>query len=782
MKTKPSKQSPEQTRSSGALASTVLGVYGVTGMVLSSVSPVKLPFAESYAKEHWRHALGGFVLVLLLLAGAIGFALHLLDPNDFKSQIVSYVKTKKQRDLVLDGDIQVTLFPRLGLDTGKLTLSQRNSSQKFVSVDNARLYVAWWPLFRKQIQVESIVLDGVHANVIRDKDGSTNFDDLLVGADQLGDVKFEVERIRVLGSSVNIRDEASNTALSLHDLEVDTGHLADATSGRVNTSFRLESKQPRIDARIKMHGHVLYDRAGNRFEVANVEGEAHGEAVGIADLVADFRGSLIARPASQQLQLNKLSGSAKGKVDQQVLEARLAADVLTLENMQWRGSALTAGGMLSRNEEKLTASFEVPLFETDKTAFRSENVRASFELLDSGASVQGKFTSPASFDSETRQLQFDAIAGQWSGSHPLLASKLNANGSGKLRVAWPAQEIRLDFKTKIDDSEFIGYAQLNDFKAPAYAFDVAVDKLDVDRYLAGDWAKRYQDEAKPFDLSSLKTLDLRGKLRSNEFKWGKLKAQQLSADIRVASSALSIEPIEARLYGGSVQGGLTIAAADVPHVESRQRLTGVLLDALLADVLPGEALLTGKGNLAWDLSAEGQNITGLRQTLKGSANVALAGGKLAGINLADALAAGKDQVGIQGAERSDAIRLTESTAFTELKASLDIAQGKVRSSDLLMKTPLLVCKGEGDFALDSGQLGGQISTAVAPGLRRANAGTLAELSGTSIPLRINGPWATAAVTYALGEASGGNAPRLAKANLARVAAASPVEVGRPTGK
>jgi AsmA protein len=71
---------------------------------------------------------------------------------------------------------------------------------------------------------------------------------------------------------------------------------------------------------------------------------------------------------------------------------------------------------------------------------------------------------------------------------------------------------------------------------------------------------------------------------------------------------------------------------------------------------------------------------------------------------------------------------------------------------------------------------------VAPGLRRANAGTLAELSGTSIPLRINGPWATAAVTYALGEASGGNAPRLAKANLARVAAASPVEVGRPTGK
>jgi AsmA protein len=138
-------------------------------------------------------------------------------------------------------------------------------------------------------------------------------------------------------------------------------------------------------------------------------------------------------------------------------------------------------------------------------------------------------------------------------------------------------------------------------------------------------------------------------------------------------------------------------------------------------------------------------------------------------------------LGIQGAERSDSVRLTESTPYTELKASIDIVQGKAYSGDLLMKSPLFTSKGEAEIALETGQLIGQLSTTVASGLKRSSAGELAELSGISVPLRISGPWPTATVTYSLGEASGGNLARLVKANMSKVAA-SAADSSRTAGK
>lgn len=784
---KTSKKLPPKTKETpgakgGSIKHTLLGLYGVTGLTLSYISPIKLPFVEGYAKDHWRHALGGLVLVLALFAGAIGFAFYLLDANDFKSQIVDYVKTHKQRDLVLEGDIQVTFFPQLGLDTGKMSLSQRNGSQKFASVENARLYVAWWPLLRMQVQVERVVLDGLHANVIRHKDGSTNFDDLLVTANQLENVKFEVEKIRILDSSITLRDEASDVDLSLHDFELETGRLADATSGKVSTSFRLESNQPRIDAKVKLGGHVQYDRSTHRYEVANFEGQAQGEAAGINDLALDFQGSLMAYPGKQQMELDKFTVSVRGKLEKQSFEARLGATNMKLDKDQWRGNALTLDTSLVQDNGSLKAALEVPAFEANLKTLRSDNVLASFELTRPGQALQGKFTSPMGFDFETRQLALDAITGNWGGSHPLLAAKLDATVNAKLQINWPSQEAKLDFKTRIDDSWFTGNLQLKDFKSPACSFDVAVNSLDMDRYLVSDWAKRFQDEALPFDFSAFKALNLRGKLRVDELKIAKLKSSQLHAEIRVDPSSLVIEPVEARLYGGSLQGAFSIAAADVPRITLRQKLSGVQLNALLADILPGESRLTGKGNLAFDLSAEGRNLGELRRALSGSASLALTRGTLAGINLGEALVAGKDQLGIKGAERSDSIRLADSTAYSELKGSIDLARGKARSSDFVVKSALITSKAEGDITLDAGQLVGKFSTTVAPGLRRSGAGELADLSGITIPMRVSGPWATATVTYSLGEASGGNLARLVKANMAKALAAGATASTAPAGK
>ena len=773
---KQSKQPPSESSIKQAL----LGLYGITGVTISTFGGFKVPFAESHAKEYWRHALAGVVLVLLLIAGIISLALYMFDANYFKSQMVDYVKIHNQRDLTLEGDIKVTFFPKLGLDSGKMTLSQRNSGKGFASIENARFYIAWWPLLRKQLQIESVALDGVHANVIRFKNGSTNLDDLFATEGNLGDIKFEVDSIKINNSSANLQDETAGIFLSLHNVNIETGKLTDSTPGNVSASFRLESAKPHIDTKVKLNSHVFFELKTDHYEFANFEAETEGEVGTLSNLALNFQGTINSYPALERLVLDKFSASAKGKLENRRLEAKLDIPKLQLEKNKLTGNSLSFNTSLLQDEENLTAALQLPAFEMSDQKLQSDTATATIDLFKAGRTLQGKLNSPLSIDFASLQIQLPAIVSNFSGTHPALSGKLSANISGNMQANISEQNIKLGLKAKIDDSNIVGSLGMQDFSHPAYTFDIGANTLDLDRYLAADWAKRLQDDALPFDFSALKALNLRGKLRSNEFKFAKLKTSNLFAEIKADQATLLIEPFTARLYSGAVSGSFSIAANEIPLFTLKQRLTGVQLNTLLADIIPGEAKLAGKGNLGVDLSATGENMAALRKTLKGNVSLSLARGSLAGINLTEALVAGKSQLGMADGERSEPAKFTESTPFSELKSSLNINEGKARNSDFRMKSPLFTSRGEGDITLETGQLNYRLNTTVAANLKRGSNGELADLKGISIPMRASGSFAAPTFIFDFGAASGGNLAKLLKAKTA--AATSPVPLKVKTAR
>ena len=788
---KPGKNAPAapQATPPGSLKQILLGWYGVVGLALGYVLPFRPPFAEGYAKEYWRQALGSLLLVLALIGGLVSLTIYLLDANDFKGQIVDYVKANKQRDLVLEGDLQLNFFPKLGLDTGKMSLSQRNSTRKFAEVDNARLYIAWWPLLLKRLQVERVVLDGLHADVVRHADGSSNFDDLLVSADQLVDVKFEVEKVRLLRAHVNYRDEAAGLNLSLQDLELETGRLADATAGRIDARFHLVSNESQLDARVRLNGDFMYEHATQRYQLNDFEGRAQGLLVGQPNLELDVSGSLSSRPAQRQLGLDKLQATVRGLWGRPDLETRLSAHALRLEVGQWRGSTLRLDARLPQEGGQLQAALDMPAFQTREQFLRAESLQISLDLKQGNTQLQGQFTSPLSLDLGARQLQLPALLGNWNASHALLAGKLNASASAQLQADWGKQDVRLEFRTKIDDSEFNGDLQLQDFKSPAWTFDVNSARLDLDRYLVSDWPTRLHDSTQVQDWRTLQGLNLRGRLRAQELRAARLQLSAFSAGLRAAAGTLNIEPVEAQLYGGNLQGELSITApTSTPatvQIATRQKFSAVQFDALLAALPGGEGRLSGKGQLALELQAQGADLAALRQSLTGTANLALTRGTLAGLDLPEALLAVREQLGQEGAVQQDKVRLTEDMPYNELKAGWQFADGQARSSDLLLRSATMNCKGEALYTLASGELEATLNAQVPSGLRRASGGELAELAGVSVPLQISGPWATAEVRYLLGEASGAALAPIARARQARVAtetAAGPAEAGQSAGK
>ncbi len=120
-------------------------------------------------------------LVVALIVALVGIAIFLLtfDPNAYKSKLQEIVYARYERTLTIDGDIELSLFPRIGLSVQGVALSDRGTSDLFASIESARLAVAIWPLMFNRLVVDHVAITGFNAWMVRDTEGSYNFRDLL---------------------------------------------------------------------------------------------------------------------------------------------------------------------------------------------------------------------------------------------------------------------------------------------------------------------------------------------------------------------------------------------------------------------------------------------------------------------------------------------------------------------------------------------------------------------------------------------------------------------------
>ena len=121
--------------------------------------------------------LGILVLLVILLAVALPF---ILNPNSFKEDIAKLVKEKTGRELVIQGDIKLSIFPWLGMQIGPAELSNAKgfSSVPFASINETDVHVKFWPLLHREIDVGEVKLDGLNLDLERDVDGHDNWQDI----------------------------------------------------------------------------------------------------------------------------------------------------------------------------------------------------------------------------------------------------------------------------------------------------------------------------------------------------------------------------------------------------------------------------------------------------------------------------------------------------------------------------------------------------------------------------------------------------------------------------
>jgi AsmA protein len=661
--------------------------------------------------RYLKYALWAIGGVIALLLAAVAFIALTFDPNSYKPQIIQAVKDSKQRTLKLEGDIGLHLFPSISLSLGKVSLSEYQSEQEFISVDSASVSLKLLPLLVRRLVVDEIAVSGVNARVTQYRDGKTSIDDLLgktepaaqtaaPAAPQSAPMEFDIAAVTLDKASFTYKDEAAGAKYSVQELRFTSGRIANGVPSKVELNAHLLADKPKLDITAKLQATVTLDLEQGTYQVQALDLQANGAVLDISGLVLKAKGDASVQPAKQLFALKKFAFGAEGLKGKDRFEARLDAPELSLTQDKFTGDGIAANARLDGTQGNITAALSLPDVEGTARTFKISSVLLSAEVKQPEQSFKFKLTSPVTGSIEAQQFNMGDLKFAVSASGDKLPGKhIDSELKGGIRADLGRQNIEGNLEGGLLQSQVKAKFAVRNFSVPQIRYDLEIDEFDADPYLpksSGEnkaQAQQAQPE-QPFDLSPLKRLNLEGSLRIGALKAANIKVAQLRVDVKAKNGIATIAPLSAKLYQGSLEGKAAVNAAN-KGFSANAKLSGVDIAPLLKDAADLD-LAEGRGNIAFDVTAQGNTVSGLKKTLGGKAAIDLADGAIKGINLTK-LVQGLQRLGKDTKTETLGVDKNEKTEFSEFKASFKIRNGVAHNDDLAVKSTILRIAGRGDI-------------------------------------------------------------------------------------
>lgn len=274
-------------------------------------------------------ALGATVLVL---GSALGIVAARFDPNAYKSAIVERVQEKTRRTLTIGGDIKLALYPRLGVNLGKASLSELGGKGEFAALDSVRLSFALMPLLlRQEVVVDRIELRGMRATLVREMDGSMNIDDLTAARVKTGSaaqaagnagagparVRFAVDSIRVDNAHLRFDDRKAGRVFDIARLNIDSGPLAHGVPSRVALSANIGVDKPAFNTVLIFDSGFSLDRDTRRVAMTELDANLDLSSRAGIESRAKLKGNI-----EIDFGQESIAAALKGKIDDSAVSGK----------------------------------------------------------------------------------------------------------------------------------------------------------------------------------------------------------------------------------------------------------------------------------------------------------------------------------------------------------------------------------------------------------------------------------------------------------------------------
>lgn len=213
----------------------------------------------------------GFVALLVLAAVAI---FVFFEPNDFREDIAAAVRETTGRELVIDGDISLDLFPWIAIEIGSTSFGNAPGfgDEPMARFDLARLRVRLMPLLlRREITVATVEIESLILNLQVNALGAGNWENLVPektseSADSAtpAPAMTDIAGFELRNASIRYQDAGSGDNYALSEAQISLGRI----SGKESISIAGLSVEGVLDGVADMPTTLKFRTGGIEIQTA----------------------------------------------------------------------------------------------------------------------------------------------------------------------------------------------------------------------------------------------------------------------------------------------------------------------------------------------------------------------------------------------------------------------------------------------------------------------------------------------------------------------------------
>ncbi|PCH60484.1 MAG: hypothetical protein COC05_04390 [Gammaproteobacteria bacterium] len=645
-------------------------------------------------------------LALLVIVGLIVIALiaayFLIDANSFKQKIVAEVSKATGRELSIDGDLDISLFPWIGLSANNISLSNAKGfgDKPFASLDRAEFGIKLLPVFRKEIEADAITLHGLKLYLGVNKQGVSNWADLagdttkeetppaIDGEALSGLAAFSIGGIDIRDAEVIWDDQQTPQRFSVSNFDLNSGAILPGKPVSLKIDFDIDSQPKVVDGHINIKGITRIDLA-NKLVAIN-----------------DFNfASTLNGPALPAQNMELKLGSD--------ISLDIAKDILSLQNLTFSTLGVNASGQLTANQLSSAPEFKGQL-SISEFSLRKLLAKLDIQVETADPGVLAKTSLNVDFSGNTNKLSLTSLG------------------------------------AKLDDTQLSGNFSISEFNKPSIKATLKLDKIDLDRYLpptvendstaskpnaAGTGSTTAPEVTDNSWMHPLRTLAADAQFDVGSLKINKLTLTQLATTITAKGGLITLHPLTASLYDGSYQGNIQLNSnLDTPIITVNETLKDVAAGPLLKD-LTGDDKILGTANARAKLTMRGSTPDQIKKTANGDIRFSFINGAVKGINVSQIIRDAKAK--LAGKKPGDS-KEPQQTDFAELSGTANIKSGLLQNQDLLMKSPFFRITGRGKANLIDESIDYVTEVAIVETSKGQGGKELEDLKGLKIPVKISG--------------------------------------------
>ncbi|WP_421902952.1 AsmA family protein [Maridesulfovibrio sp.] len=636
--------------------------------------------------------------LVLIVGVAMVLAVILINPNDYKGEISDAVRDKTGRELVFDGDLELSVFPWIGVKTGGVSLSNAAgfSEKNMFSLKSADVSIKLLPLISGNVELRNVDVTDLQLFLMRNKDGVTNWADL-TGEKQSKpteekpsssgktELNLSVGGVNIQNARVVWDDRKENVRQAVDDCDIVVEGFAPGSPFNFNVHVLLSSTKPEVEADITTSGEASISAD---FKQLSVKG---------LNVVVDASGKAVPGGKGQV----KLSGDAA--IDMLKGAAGVKELVLEAYGMKAEGSVDASG--LNSKAISFSGDMNIPGF----------NLKDTLNKMGMGL--------------------------QTADSKALTSVGMNFNYAGSDKSV----EIK-DLQVNLDETTIKGLFSFANPKRPNIVAQLGIDKINVDNYLPPASEKKPEKKeekpagkktAKSEDLipvDMLRKLTLKADLNIKQLIAKKAQVNDIVVRARAKDGVLTVKPASFNVAKGAFTSSAVVdVRGKTPLMSVTAGMTG-LDGSDLSRQMTGEDKFSGMMSFNTGLKTRGNEMKTVYANLNGNLGFKVLDGYVSGFDLL--YLAGDAFAVLTGGAFGK--RDSKRTEFGEVSATANIKNGVADNRDLLLKSPLLRAAGAGKVDLNTMKIDYGLDAKVVGTLEGQGGKGMKDLVGLTVPMTITG--------------------------------------------